>query len=319
MTAGVDVDGLIVGIFGFSGLCAALSGALLSYSLASASPSGLSDVIVPAAAAAILGGVSLAGGTGRPLGIAMGVLSLAVLRAGFNAIGAPPYVNEIAMGAILLIVAVLDGAYLARRLSWLRRAHYRRGECATIAERHMETAMLERASSTQSDTGDCIVRARELAPLIAVHAARAETERELAPEVLAALHDARLFRMLLPKSCDGLEVDPATFMRAVEELAKADGSTAWCVQACGCSMAAAYVEPAVAREIFGDARAVMAWGPVGPNAKAVASAGGYRRRAIGASPAASSMRPGSAATASCSRATARRGSAPTASRPSAPC
>ena len=75
MTAGVDVDGLIVGIFGFSGLCAALSGALLSYSLASASPSGLSDVIVPAAAAAILGGVSLAGGTGRPLGIAMGVLS----------------------------------------------------------------------------------------------------------------------------------------------------------------------------------------------------------------------------------------------------
>ncbi len=123
MTAGVDVDGLVIAIFGFSGFCAALSGALLSYSLASASPSGLSDVIVPAAAAAILGGVSLAGGTGRPLGIGIGVLSLAVLRAGFNAIGAPPYVNEIAMGAILLIVAVLDGAYLARRLAWLRRVH----------------------------------------------------------------------------------------------------------------------------------------------------------------------------------------------------
>jgi ribose/xylose/arabinose/galactoside ABC-type transport system permease subunit len=121
MTAGVNVDALIIGIFGFSGLCAALSGALLSYSLASASPSGLSDVIVPAAAAAILGGVSLAGGTGRPLGIAVGVLSLALLRAGLNAIGAPPYVNEIAMGAILLVVAVLDGAYLARRLAWLRR------------------------------------------------------------------------------------------------------------------------------------------------------------------------------------------------------
>ncbi|MGA7488677.1 MAG: ABC transporter permease [Xanthobacteraceae bacterium] len=123
MTAGVGVDGLVIAVFGFSGFCAALSGALLSYSLASASPSGLSDVIVPAAAAAILGGVSLAGGTGRPLGIAVGVLSLAVLRAGFNAIGAPPYVNEIAMGGILLIVAVLDGAYLARRLAWLRRVH----------------------------------------------------------------------------------------------------------------------------------------------------------------------------------------------------
>lgn len=125
MTAGVNVNALVIGIFGFSGFCAALSGALLSYSLASASPAGLSDVIVPGAAAAILGGVSLAGGTGRPLGIAMGVLSLAVLRAGFNAVGAPPYVNEVAMGAILLIVAVLDGPYLARRLHWLvrRRAH----------------------------------------------------------------------------------------------------------------------------------------------------------------------------------------------------
>jgi ribose/xylose/arabinose/galactoside ABC-type transport system permease subunit len=125
MTAGVNVNVLVIGIFGFSGFCAALSGALLSYSLASASPAGLSDVIVPAAAAAILGGVSLAGGTGRPLGIAMGVLSLAVLRAGFNAVGAPPYVNGVAMGAILLVVAVLDGPYLARRLHWLvrRRAH----------------------------------------------------------------------------------------------------------------------------------------------------------------------------------------------------
>ena len=121
MTAGVGVDALIIGIFAFTGSCAALSGALLSYSLASASPSGLSDVIVPAAAAAILGGVSLAGGSGRPLGIAVGVLTLAVLRAGFNAVGAPPYVNEVAMGAILLTVAVLDAPDLVRRWSRLTR------------------------------------------------------------------------------------------------------------------------------------------------------------------------------------------------------
>jgi alkylation response protein AidB-like acyl-CoA dehydrogenase len=137
--------------------------------------------------------------------------------------------------------------------------------------------MLERIPPAESRAGDCVADARTLAPLIAAHAARAEAEREIAPEVLAALHDARLFRMLLPKSCGGLEVDPVTFMRAVEELAKADGSTAWCVvQGCGCSMAAAYLEPAVAQEIFGDARAVLAWGPVGPDVKAVAVAGGYR-------------------------------------------
>jgi alkylation response protein AidB-like acyl-CoA dehydrogenase len=92
-----------------------------------------------------------------------------------------------------------------------------------------ETGMLERATSAQSSPSDCIARARDLAPLIAAHAPRTEQEREIAPEVLAALHEARLFRMLIPHSCGGLEVDPLTFMQAIEELAKADGSTAWCV------------------------------------------------------------------------------------------
>ncbi len=104
-----------------------------------------------------------------------------------------------------------------------------------------------------------------------------EREREIAPEVLSALHEVRLFRMLLPRSCGGWEVDPATFMQAVEELAKADASTSWCVaQASGCSMSAAYLAPAVAWEIFGDARAVMAWGPSGSKATALAVEGGYR-------------------------------------------
>ena len=134
--------------------------------------------------------------------------------------------------------------------------------------------MLERVHDSASD---CIARARDLGPLIATYAAHTEQARELAPEVLAALHEARLFRLLLAKSCDGWEAEPATFLQVVEEIAKADASTAWCVvQASGCSMSAAYVAPEVAREIFGPARAVMAWGPVGPKAKAVPVAGGYR-------------------------------------------
>src|SRR5262249_3800628 len=141
-----------------------------------------------------------------------------------------------------------------------------------------ERAMQERTSLVESTAGDVVARARKLAPLIAANAARIEEQRQIVPEVAAALHQARLFRMLLPRSCDGLELDPVTFLQAVEELAKADGSTAWCVvQASGCTMSAAYVEPAVAREIFGDASAVMASGPwPGPGGKAVVAAGGYR-------------------------------------------
>ena len=37
---------------------------------------------------------------------------------------------------------------------------------------------------------DCIARARQLAPLIAAQAARSERDREIASEVLAALHEA---------------------------------------------------------------------------------------------------------------------------------
>jgi ribose/xylose/arabinose/galactoside ABC-type transport system permease subunit len=106
--AGVRVDAMMVLVFTTSGVLAALSGALLSYSLASASPSGLSDVLVPATAAAILGGVSLSGGTGTPLGVTAGVLMLGVLRAGLNALGAPPFAHDMSMGAVLLTVAILD-------------------------------------------------------------------------------------------------------------------------------------------------------------------------------------------------------------------
>lgn len=112
--AGVDVDGLLIGTFAVSGMLAALAGTLLSYGLASASPSGLSDVLVPATAAVILGGVSLSGGVGRPLGVATGVLSLAVLRSGLNGFGASPAVHDIVTGAILLGVAIVDGGTVAR-------------------------------------------------------------------------------------------------------------------------------------------------------------------------------------------------------------
>jgi alkylation response protein AidB-like acyl-CoA dehydrogenase len=122
-----------------------------------------------------------------------------------------------------------------------------------------------------------VARARRLAPQIEACADQIEQERRLAPPVLDALFAAGMFRLLLPRSLDGGEVDPATFAAVIEEIAKADASTAWCMcQASGCSMSAAYLPPNVAMEVFGrDPRAVLAWGP-GPGAQAVAVEGGYR-------------------------------------------
>jgi alkylation response protein AidB-like acyl-CoA dehydrogenase len=133
------------------------------------------------------------------------------------------------------------------------------------------------AQAQMADSGDAVERARRLRPQIEGAAPRIDRDGRLPPEILAALHDAGLFKLLLPRSAGGAEADPATFVAAVEEVAKADASTAWCMaQASGCSVAAAYVSAEVAREIFGGGRATLAWGPVGPNATAVAVAGGYR-------------------------------------------
>ena len=71
--AGVPVDRLLVGVFVVAALGAALPGALLSYSLATASPTNIGfDVLTFSATAALIGGVRLSGGKGGAVGIAAG-------------------------------------------------------------------------------------------------------------------------------------------------------------------------------------------------------------------------------------------------------
>jgi alkylation response protein AidB-like acyl-CoA dehydrogenase len=120
-----------------------------------------------------------------------------------------------------------------------------------------------------------LCRVDELAPLIRTEADAGERARRLTPALMDALHDARFFRMLLPRRLDGGEVDPLTFVEVLEAVARIDASAAWCLgQAGGCAMVGAYLRPDVAADVFGDPRAVLAWGP-GP-ARAVAVDGGYR-------------------------------------------
>ncbi|MFO1081744.1 MAG: acyl-CoA dehydrogenase family protein [Reyranellaceae bacterium] len=122
-----------------------------------------------------------------------------------------------------------------------------------------------------------ISRAESVRPLVEAAADEIEATRRLPPALLDRLHEARLFRLLMPRSSNGIETDPVTFFHVIETIARADASTAWCLsQASGCSMSAAYLDLPVARAIFGDdPRAVLAWGP-GPRVKAVECEGGWR-------------------------------------------
>jgi indole-3-acetate monooxygenase len=131
-------------------------------------------------------------------------------------------------------------------------------------------------SSAASDPGtEYLERARAFVPELAAAAAEIERRRELPEPVVAAMVERGFFRMLLPHSLGGAELPPAPYIRVVEEIAKGDASAAWCLnQGAGCSMTAAYLDPAAAKEVFGGPRGILAWGP-GPG-KARIVEGGYR-------------------------------------------
>lgn len=125
--------------------------------------------------------------------------------------------------------------------------------------------------------GELVASARDLIPMIDRAGAEIERTRKLPEGILEALYDARLFRMTIPRSCEGEEVEPATLFQVVEALAQGDASVAWCVgQANGVGTASAYLAPPVRDAIFRDRKAVVASGPNNRKASAVACDGGYR-------------------------------------------
>jgi alkylation response protein AidB-like acyl-CoA dehydrogenase len=123
---------------------------------------------------------------------------------------------------------------------------------------------------------DPLARVAALAPAIEAAADEIERARRLPSALVEVLHEAGMFRLLLPRSLGGAEVDPAAFVRVTEAVAKVDASTAWVLGQTGvCAMSAAYLAPPVATEVFGPPCAVLAWG-AGPVGRAVVADGGYR-------------------------------------------
>lgn len=118
-------------------------------------------------------------------------------------------------------------------------------------------------------------QARAIVPLIAGEADEIERTRRLTPAVVSALIENGLYRALLPQSLGGNEAAPEVFMQMLEEIAKADASTAWCLGQCSvCAMIAASLDHDTAHEIFNEGPGILAWGAVAHEARAVE--GGYR-------------------------------------------
>ena len=120
-----------------------------------------------------------------------------------------------------------------------------------------------------------VERARAVAPLIAAEADEIERTRRLTPAVVDAMVENGLYRALLPQSLGGAEAPIEVFMQMLEEIAKADASTAWCLGQCSvCAMIAGWLDLDTAQEIFNTAPGILAWGAIAHEARAVE--GGYR-------------------------------------------
>jgi alkylation response protein AidB-like acyl-CoA dehydrogenase len=125
-------------------------------------------------------------------------------------------------------------------------------------------------------TTDAVGRARAIAAVIAASADELERSQRFPRALLDAMHAARLFRLLLPRSAGGEEAAPWTYFDAVAEVARHDASVGWCMFVANSSaIIAAFLTPPVAAEIFADPRTTVSWGPPnGCTARAVP--GGYR-------------------------------------------
>ena len=114
---------------------------------------------------------------------------------------------------------------------------------------------LERADHFLSDP---VARARALGPAIAAAGDEIERTRRIPSALLSALHEARLFRLLLPRSAGGDEVTPGAYLAAVEEVARHDASIAWNLFVGNSSaLVGAYIALDIAREIWRDPHTVV--------------------------------------------------------------
>jgi alkylation response protein AidB-like acyl-CoA dehydrogenase len=120
-------------------------------------------------------------------------------------------------------------------------------------------------------------RARALAPRIRARAAEIEAARHLPKDLVLDLANAGLFKVAVPEAEGGLGANIVTTLEVIEEVARADGSTGWCL-AMGINTfrQAAQLAPEVRREIFYSDPVGVSAGSANPRGRAVAVPGGYR-------------------------------------------
>jgi alkylation response protein AidB-like acyl-CoA dehydrogenase len=138
--------------------------------------------------------------------------------------------------------------------------------------------MSSSAAVSDLDTSDVelVGRATGLVPLIREYAAQGSEARRVAPEVVKALEDADIFRLLVPKRYGGHGATLRTAVDAVAEVARGDGSTGWIAALTTVGTGFASTSSAQAQEdIFGANSKAKVCGVFSPGSKSERVDGGY--------------------------------------------
>jgi indole-3-acetate monooxygenase len=116
------------------------------------------------------------------------------------------------------------------------------------------------------DIGNLRSMVAELVPDFQARAGEAERLRTMPADLVERAKAAGLFRLNLPRSLGGYELDPAATVEVFEEISRADGSVGWTIVIGNSTAFFAWLDPAVARELIGgqpDFVSTSMWAPLG--------------------------------------------------------
>lgn len=115
LLAGINVKRITLLIFGLVGVLAGLAGAVQTARLNAGASSTGELLELSVIAAAVIGGTSLGGGAGTISGAVLGALIMQSLQSGMVLVALPTPMQNIVIGAVLVVAVWLDNAYQRRR------------------------------------------------------------------------------------------------------------------------------------------------------------------------------------------------------------
>lgn len=113
--SGVNVRFHKTAVYVLSGLTSGIAAIILTARLNSAQPIAGIMYELDAIAATVIGGTSLMGGEGTLAGTLVGALIMGVLRNGLNLLGVSSFLQQIVIGAVIIIAVLVDATLKNRR------------------------------------------------------------------------------------------------------------------------------------------------------------------------------------------------------------